>query len=471
MIPALRYAGHTVAVVGLGKSGMSAARALTASGARVLCWDDGAEARARAAAEGLTVSEPSEAAWATVGCVVWSPGIPHTHPQPHPAAELARRLHRPLVCDVDLLCETQPDCFYVGITGTNGKSTTTALIAHILKSAGLQAEAGGNIGAPALDMPAFNFTGTYILELSSYQLELVPHLSCDVAVWLNVTPDHLARHGGLEGYVAAKEHIFATPKTPATAIIGVDDAPSRAVFDRVAQNGRHRMVPVSVERAVTGGVYVQDGQLIDATGKRPRTICTLDRFDRLRGAHNWQNIACAYAAASARHVPAERILEAIASFPGLPHRQQQVAVIEDVAFINDSKATNAEAAAKALGCYDNILWIAGGQAKEGGITSLEPFFPRIKHAFLIGEAAADFARVLDGKVPYTLAGTLENAVDAADEMADRGDTVLLSPACASWDQFKSFEHRGEVFARVVAELAEDDGEDHDADETDGEDEA
>jgi len=464
MIPALRYAGTTVAVVGLGKSGMSAARTLSASGARVLCWDDGAEARARAAEAGLTVAEPSEAAWATVERVVWSPGIPHTHPAPHPAADLARRLNRPLVCDVDLLCEARPDSFYVGITGTNGKSTTTALIAHILKSSGLKAEAGGNIGAPALDMPAFDFTGTYVLELSSYQLELVPHLACDVAVWLNITPDHLSRHGGLDGYVAAKERLFATPKTPAVAIIGVDDDASRAVCERVRQGGRHRLIPVSVERAVPGGVYVQDGTLVDASAGRPRAVCALGRFDRLRGAHNWQNIACAYAAARARGVPAERIVAAIATFPGLPHRQQLVAVIEDVAFVNDSKATNADAAAKALGCYDNILWIAGGQAKEGGIASLEPFFPRIKHAFLIGEAADAFAAVLKGKVPVTLAGDLVRAIEAADEMADRGDTVLLSPACASWDQFKSFEHRGEVFARTVAELAEDDDDDGEEDE-------
>lgn len=460
MIPALRYAGNTVAVVGLGKSGLSAARTLTAGGSRVLCWDDGAEARAHAAESGLTVAEPSEAAWATVERVVWSPGIPHTHPQPHPAADLARRLGRKMVCDVDLLCEARPDSFYVGVTGTNGKSTTTALIAHILKAAGLKAEAGGNIGAPALDLPSFDFTGTYVLELSSYQLELVPHLSCDVAVWLNVTPDHLSRHGGLDGYVAAKTRLFETPKTPATAVIGVDDPQSLAVFERVTRTGLHRMVPVSVERAVAGGVFVQDGQLIDATGGRPRAVCDLGRFDRLPGAHNWQNIACAYAAARARNVAPDRILDAVASFPGLPHRQQRLAVIEDVAFVNDSKATNAEAAAKALGCYDNILWIAGGQAKEGGIDALTPYFPRLKHAFLIGEAAEDFARVLKAaQVPVTLSGTLEDAVEAADEMADRGDTVLLSPACASWDQFKSFEHRGEVFARVVAELAEDDGED------------
>lgn len=461
MISALRYFKHTVAVVGLGKSGTSAARALKAGGATVLCWDDGAEARARAEAEGLTVVEPSETAWAAVVKVVWSPGIPHTHPTVHPAAALARRMGIPLVCDVDLLCEARPDSFVVAVTGTNGKSTTTTLIAHILAHAGQPSAAGGNLGIPALDMPALDFRGTYVLELSSYQLELVPSLSASVAVWLNISPDHLDRHGGLDGYIAAKTRIFAGQKEPSTAIIGVDDLDSARVYEEISRSALGKVIPVRIGRPVPKGVYVVDGILTDASEGRPREVCDLRPMTTLPGSHNWQNAACAYAAARARNVAPAKIVEAIRSFPGLPHRQQRIAEIEDVVFVNDSKATNADAAARALACYNNVLWIAGGRPKAGGIDSLEPLFDRIKHAFLIGEAAEAFAKTLDGKVPYTITGDLRSAVETADEIADVGDTVLLSPACASFDQFRNFEHRGDEFTRIVGELAEtgEDGED------------
>lgn len=457
MIPTLRYALRKLAVVGLGKSGLSAARTLAANGAKVVVWDDNPETRQRAAESGFTVVEPTEQSWCDIDRVVWSPGIPHTHPKPHKLAQLAAKLEKPLVCDVDLLCDTNSQPFYVGITGTNGKSTTTALITHILSSSGQQAVAAGNIGLPALDSPMLELTGTYVLELSSYQLELVPSLRLDVAVWTNITPDHLDRHGGMDGYVAAKRRLFEKQKHPAHAVIGVDDDYSAKICAELIRQGAHQVTPVSVTHPVEGGVYVQDGILFDATGRRPQEVCDLREMKTLPGAHNWQNAALAYATCRSRGVAVPQIVAALRSFPGLPHRQQLVAVIEDVAFINDSKATNADAASKALGCYDNILWIAGGKPKEGGIHDLGPWFPRIKHAFLIGEAAEDFARVLDAaKVPYTLSGTLTNAVEQADEMADCGDTVLLSPACASFDQFKSFEQRGEVFMDIVAELAEDD---------------
>ncbi|GAB3449928.1 UDP-N-acetylmuramoyl-L-alanine--D-glutamate ligase [Insolitispirillum peregrinum] len=462
MIPTLRYALRKLAIVGLGKSGLSAARALSADGAKVLVWDDNPDARQKAAEAGYTVVEPNENSWSDVDRVIWSPGIPHTHPKPHPLAQLAARLGKPMVCDVDLLCDTNTQPFYVGITGTNGKSTTTALITHILKSAGQQAEAAGNIGIPALDSPTLGMTGTYVLELSSYQLELVPSLRLDVAVWTNITPDHLDRHGGMDGYVTAKRRLFQNQKYPSHAVIGVDDDYSARVCAELIRQGGSQVIPVSVTRAVENGVYVKDGMLIDATGRRPQEICDLREMKTLPGAHNWQNAALAYAASRCRGVSLPRILDALRSFPGLPHRQQLVAVIEDVAFINDSKATNADAASKALGCYTDVLWIAGGKAKEGGIASLAPLFPRIKHAFLIGESANDFAAVLKAaNVPCTISGTLENAVEQADEMADHGDTVLLSPACASFDQFRSFEHRGEVFMDIVHELEEedDDGDD------------
>lgn len=457
MILPLRYAGVTLAVVGLGKSGLSAARALVQGGAKVMVWDDNEDARQAAAAEGFKVAEPNDANWMDIDRVIWSPGIPSTFPMPNRAANIARGLNKPLVCDVDLLCESKPEAFAIGVTGTNGKSTTTTLIAHILTCAGHQAAAGGNLGVPALDLPDLPFTGTYVLELSSYQLELVPHLSLDVAVWTNITPDHLSRHGGLNGYVEAKKRLLAAPRPRATAVIGIDDDESRAVCAEITRAGLFSTVlPVRVGAPSPGGISVQTGQLVDETGRRPVVVCDLRDFPALPGAHNWQNAALAYGAARARGIPADRIVAALKTFPGLAHRQQKVGVIEDVAFVNDSKATNADATARALACYDNILWIAGGQAKEGGIDSLVPYFPRIRHAFLIGEAGPAFAKVLEAhNVPCTVSGTLPEAVFAADEMADLGDTVLLSPACASFDQFANFEKRGDAFTTLVQELAED----------------
>ncbi len=471
MIPVFQLQGKRVAVMGLGQSGLSAARALRAGGAVVSVWDDQAPARAKAEAEGFKAVQPSSAAWSGLTCIIWSPGIAHTLPKAHSAAMMARSLGIPLVSDVDLLCGRKPSATYVAITGTNGKSTTTALIAHLLNHAGQPASAGGNIGVPALDLPEYGFTGTYVLELSSYQLEITPHLSADVAVWLNLTPDHLDRHGGMAGYGQAKMTIFAHPHPNATAVIAVDDEASLAAFRHVRQTGNFgRMVAVSVlgkpdlgptfKGLGIGSVWVSaDGRLHDGMDGSPHVIFDLNTCPTLRGVHNWQNAACAYAAAKSRGVPVERIVTGMQSFAGLAHRQQRVATIEDVVFINDSKATNADAAAKALVCYDSILWIAGGQAKEGGIESLTPHFPRLRHAFLIGEAAPDFARVLKAaNVSYTLCADLEDAVLRADEMAEHGDTVLLSPAAASFDQFRNFEHRGEVFMEIVADLATDDGE-------------
>lgn len=463
MIPLLRYALLPVAVVGLGKSGLGAAHALRAAGATPLVWDDNADVRKKAAEEGLKIVEPNTESWRKIDRVIWSPGIPHHLPKLHPAAAIADKLRKPLVCDVDLLCEATTSAVHIGITGTNGKSTTTALITHILNACDHTAVAAGNIGLPALEAPTLDITGSYVLELSSYQLELVPHLSLDVAVWTNITPDHLNRHGDLNGYIAAKRRLFDNPKPHAYAIIGIDDEPSATVYKELTRAGMLKVIGVSVNRPVDGGIYVRDGMLIDATGRRPIEVCDLKTMDTLPGAHNWQNAALAYATCRTRGIPTPRIIAAMASFPGLPHRQQKVAVIEDVAFINDSKATNADAASKAIACYNDILWIAGGLPKEGGIDSLPPLFGHIKHAFLIGQAAPDFARVLDEhKLPYTLCKTLQDAVEEADAMADRGDTVLLSPACASFDQFASFEQRGDVFMRIVQELAEDDGADDDA---------
>jgi UDP-N-acetylmuramoylalanine--D-glutamate ligase len=444
----LPFLAHsTVAVVGLGKSGTATARALSASGARVLVWDDNAAARATAVAEGLSLADPDDLSG--VDLVLWSPGIPHTHPKPHPLAERARAAGLPLICDVELLGRACPAAGALAITGTNGKSTTTSLLGHILQEAGRPVQVGGNLGIPALDLAPLDADGAYVLELSSYQLELIDRIRFDVAVLLNITPDHLARHGGMDGYIAAKRRLFDHVKPGGTAVIGVDDEPCRTM----AASLSGRVVPISAERAVAGGVYMLDGVLIDDMTGAARPVMDLKPVTSLPGRHNGQNAAAAYAAARAAGVPEDQVCAAIRSFPGLAHRQQRVGDVGGVLYVNDSKATNADAVEKALACYDAIYWILGGQAKEGGIEPLAPQFGRIRHAFLIGEAAPSFARTLDGKVPYSQCGTLDVAVREAAALAEPGSVVLLSPACASWDQFKDFEHRGDTFRRLVEALA------------------
>ena len=456
MIPVLRYADERVLVMGLGKSGWSAAEALRAGGAKVLVWDDNAAARDAAVAKGLALMPGDERALSELRTVVWSPGVPHTWPKPHPLAVRAKAANVPLVCDVDLLLESQTDAAVIGITGTNGKSTTTALIAHLFLSAGRTCAVGGNLGIPALELDTLGLGGAYVLELSSYQLELVPHLACETAILLNVTPDHLDRHGGMEGYTAAKRRIFEQQRYPRNAIIGIDDPICAGIAAELKHGGRHRVVPISVQQTTPGGVYVDRGILFDATEVRPAKIIDLRELTRLPGAHNWQNAAAATAVARSHGISGSDIAAGLRSFAGLAHRQELVAVVDGVAFVNDSKATNADATEKALRCYENIYWIAGGRAKEGGIAGLAPLFPRIRHAFLIGDAADDFADTLEGKVPLALYDDLETAIEEAGEMALKekrpGATVLLSPACASFDMFKNFEERGDTFRVEVKAL-------------------
>ena len=456
LVPLL--AGKTVAVMGLGRSGRSAAHALAESGARVLAWDDQPAARAADRPPGVVVTDLAAADLTAVELVVWSPGIAHTHPVRHPVAEKARALSIPLVCDIDLLLRAAPLARTVGITGTNGKSTTTTLVAHLLNEAGFGVCAGGNLGTPALDMPCLGAGDAYVLELSSYQLELLDQASFDVAVLLNVTPDHLARHGGLEGYAAAKASLFDRLRPGATAIVGVDDPFGQALAERLQATRTVRVIPVSADRPVAGGVFAPDGVLTDDSEGRLRPVSDLKTLPHLPGRHNWQNACAAYAAARAFGIDWAAIVDGLAGYPGLAHRQERVGAVDGVVFINDSKATNADAAEKALVCYDSIYWIAGGQPKEGGIASLAPLFPRIARAFLIGEATEAFAATLDGQVPVERCGTLDVAVARAHAAARAeghpGAVVLLSPACASWDQFQSFEHRGDRFRELVAALVQ-----------------
>jgi UDP-N-acetylmuramoylalanine--D-glutamate ligase len=448
--------GSSFVVLGLARSGLATARALQAAGIDCVAWDDNAASRDAATTAGLNVTDPATIDWSRITALVISPGIPSTLPTPHPVAVAARAAGKKIICDVELLARVQDKAKFVAITGTNGKSTTTALIGHILKEAGVRAEIGGNIGRGALDLAPLGEGGIYVLELSSYQLELLETFHAHVAVWLNITPDHIDRHGDLAGYVAAKENIFARQQIRDCAVIGIDDQPSRAVYGRLLKRGI-AAVPVKLNTAVAGGVTFRAGRMVDADGY------SVDFSDvpTLPGDHNAQNVASAWAACRWLGVPREKIVAGLKTYPGLPHRQERVAAVGNVIYVNDSKATNADATARALSSYRDIYWILGGQAKEGGVAPLAPWFERIRHAFLIGEASELFAGQLDGKLGYSRCGDLKSALDAAHERAQReasraggGDpvVVLLSPACASWDQWKSYEHRGDAFRAMARAL-------------------
>ncbi len=453
MIPLPFFHGLPVGVLGLGRSGIAAARALAASGAEVWAWDDNEDARARAAAQEVPLVDLHRCNWQEPTSLILSPGIAHDHPAPHPVVELARAAGAEVIGDVELLGRAQPDARYLGITGTNGKSTTTALLGHLLQLCNVDAQVGGNIGRPVLDLEPAGNSGTYVLEMSSYQLELTFSITFDVAVLLNITPDHLERHGGFEGYVAAKKLIFHRQTSPRAAVIGLDDPTCRAIHDELAAVGDQRVIGISAERRVPGGVYLDEGLLIDDLDGQALPVLDLREVASLPGRHNWQNAAAAYAAGRACRLDGPPLAAAMRSFTGLPHRQELIATIDGIAYVNDSKATNPEAAAKALASYATIYWIAGGRPKAGGLGPCLAQLDRVAEVFLIGESSAAFAEELDGKARLQRCGDLATALAAATVAARRDGrpdpVVLLSPAAASFDQFASFEQRGEVFRRAV----------------------
>lgn len=439
MIRVTEYVAQNVGVFGLGKAGEATVAALKSGGATVWTGDD--------KTPGSTDNWP----WDRLKALILSPGVPLTHPAPHAVVRLANKHRVPIIGDIELLLRACPDACTLAITGTNGKSTTTTLIGHILKTCGVTCEVGGNLGTAALALDPLGKDGVYVLELSSYQLDLVKTTRFNIAVWLNISPDHIDRHGSLEGYVRAKERIFARQQAGDTAIVGVDDEHSKRTADMLKYVKKQTVFDISVQQK-TDGVYVDKGILHD--GKQ--------RFDlnpivTLTGKHNWQNAACAYAAAKACGLAPDAIYAAMKTFGGLRHRLQLAATINGVRFINDSKATNADATANALEPYDQIYWIAGGKPKEGGIAPLAKYFPKIAHAFLIGEASEQFAATLKGKASYTPCVTLAVALEKAASMAfsekKKGAVVLLSPASASFDQFKNFEERGDKFCEQVEALA------------------
>jgi len=443
------FAGQTFAVVGLGRNGLPAALALRALGADLVAWDDSVAAREQAAAAGVTVAQPAMDA---LTALVLSPGIPHARPAAHPLAAAALAEGVPILSDADLLFRAvrrnNSRARFAGITGTNGKSTTTALLAHIVATAGLPVAAGGNLGTPALALPLLPDSGVYVLEMSSYMLERLASLRFDVAALLNLSADHLDRHGDMFGYAAAKKEIFERQEAGDLSIVGIDDDFCRDIAWRLRPRGP-RVVTISADG--DANVSAPGGVLRDAGG----TICDLAAAPTLPGAHNAQNAAAAAALALGLGITRAAIARGIASYPGLPHRQENVGTVDGIAFVNDSKATNADSTARALVCYPKVVWIAGGQAKAGGIASLAPLLPHVAHAFLIGRDSPLLAATLaQHGVPYTEVGTLEAATRAAFAAAQAGaaNTVLLSPACASWDQFTGFDQRGDRFRALVQDL-------------------
>jgi len=462
MIPVRGFEGRTVAVFGLARTGLAAARALLAGGADVALWDEKPAAREAAEAAGFTLTDLSKADWSKFSALMLSPGVPLTHPAPHWTVERARAEGVEILGDIELFARTvnaapehkRPKI--VAVTGTNGKSTTTALIGHICAQAGRDTRIGGNIGVGVLGLEDMHGGAVYVLELSSYQLDLTSSLKPDVAIILNISPDHLDRHGGMEGYVIAKRRILANQGKGDTAVIGVDDPWGARICTEITAANRRTIVPVSASKAMGRGVYALDGLLYDATGERAIEVADLKRARSLPGRHNWQNAAAAYAAAKGLGIAPDEAAEHLKSFPGLAHRMETVATLGRVRFVNDSKATNTDAARQAMSSYPKFYWIAGGQPKTGGIDALQDLFGRIETAYLIGEAAPAFAQTLKGKAQVVEAGTMDAAVEQAfaDAQGSGQDAiVLLSPACASFDQFADFEARGEAFREAVQRLA------------------
>ena len=457
MIDISSLAGLSVSVFGLGRSGLSSALALKNGGACVSAWDDNEAARKHALAAGLELVNLYKADWSTFSALVLSPGISLNHPEPHAIARLARDHGIEIIGDMELLARSNPKARVIGITGTNGKSTTTALIGHLLLNARRNVQVGGNLGVPVLDLKPMDEAGSYVLEMSSYQLALTRSLVFNVALLLNLSNDHLDRHGGMDGYISTKKSIFEAQGNGHTAIVGIDDASSWAVYVELKKIGKQNAIGVSGEQAVLGGVYVLSGTLYDDTEEGPAVaVFDLAQASNLPGIHNAQNAAAAYAAVRACGLERETIIAGMKSFQGLAHRQELLAVVDGVAYVNDSKATNGEAAARALACYGDVYWIAGGRAKDGGVEAARPYLDRVRRAYLIGEAANDFARSLESEIPVTVSGELSSAVDEAraNALAETGDgaVVLLSPACASLDQFDNFESRGEAFRDLVDAL-------------------
>jgi len=457
MTPITSFAGKSVAVFGLGASGKVSAQALVAGGANVVVWDDQQASRDKAAAAGLAVEDLAQADFARFSSLVLAPGIPLTHPEPHWVVKKARAAGVEIIGDIELFCRERrhiaPKSPFVAITGTNGKSTTTALVAHLFATFGYTVEIGGNIGTPILSLAPPSPERVHVIECSSFQIDLAPSLDPWVGVLLNVTPDHLDRHGTMENYAAIKERLVAQADV---AVVGIDDDITLAIAERL-RKVKKPGTSISITRPnIEDGIVLEGTRLVRRVQGRSLTIADLAGIASLRGTHNGQNAAAAVAALGAHGFNLELVTQGLRTFPGLPHRLEELGRSGKVLFINDSKATNTDAAEKALASLAQIFWILGGRAKEGGIAPLRPFFNKIVKAYLIGEAAQAFAATIGEAIPYEFCGTLDVAArqaahDALQSVCSE-PVVLLSPACASFDQYPDFEKRGDHFREIVRKL-------------------
>src|SRR6195952_3904870 len=459
MIPVTSFAGKTVAVFGLGGSGLASCQALKAGGAEVIAGDDDVDNLVKATQAGFITADLRTVSWANFAALVLTPGAPLTHPAPHWTVLAAREAGVEVIGDIELFCRERrrhaPTAPFVAITGTNGKSTTTALIAHLMREAGHDVQMGGNIGTAILSLEPPRAGRVHVIEMSSYQIDLSPSLDPSVGILLNVSEDHIDRHGTIEHYAEVKERLVASVQREGAAIIGVDDGWSRAAADRIEQSGK-RVVRISVKQPLADGVYVERETIVQASAGARTEIADIGGIGSLRGLHNAQNAACAAACALALGVTTDVLQKGLRSFPGLAHRMEQIGRRGNVLFVNDSKGTNADAAAHALSSFGDIFWVAGGKPKLGGIAGLGEYFPRIRKAYLIGEAAKEFAATLEGRVPYEISETLDVATASAARDAEASGlndpVVLLSPACASFDQYRNFEIRGTRFRDLVMAL-------------------
>ncbi len=457
--------GRHYAVFGLARSGIATAKALLAGGADVACWDDNAASRATAAADGLPLVDLTSADWSTFQSLVLAPGVPLTHPVPHWTVDKAKGAGVEIIGDIELFFRERafvcPEATVIAITGTNGKSTTTALIAHILRENGRDVAMGGNIGVGVLALPKPAPERVHVLELSSFQIDLTPTLNPSVGVLLNITPDHLDRHGSMQAYAAIKMRLFHAANVKIiqlglSDLINSDDVKEMRVVDFLWKHG-------TSEIGSSFGRFPDKRHMAIGTHNRlmldsfETTAMDLAAVSTLRGAHNLENAAAAFLACEWLGVPHDDIGAAMKTFPGLPHRMEQIGRVGKALLINDSKATNADSTEKALASFPrDIFWIVGGVQKDGGISALAPYFDRVTKAYLIGKSAPEFSATLDGKVTHETCTTLDAALLAAVRDASaspRGSPViLLSPACASYDQYKSFEHRGEHFRALATAL-------------------
>ncbi|WP_243371615.1 UDP-N-acetylmuramoyl-L-alanine--D-glutamate ligase [Microvirga solisilvae] len=469
MTPVTVFSGKTLALFGLGGSGLATALALKAGGSHVIACDDNPAKMAEAASKGIETGDLRGLDWSKVSALILSPGVPLTHPEPHWSAKLAKEAGVEIIGDIELFCRERakiaPNSEFIAITGTNGKSTTTALIAHMMREAGWDVQMGGNIGTAILSLEPPAPGRIHVIECSSFQIDLAPSLAPSVGILLNISPDHIDRHGTMENYAAIKERLIAKADW---SLVGVEDPYSEAIHKRALEREARakasgkpigRQYAVSVEHGVEAGISLK-GEMIHmlAYPGQERDIGNLNGISTLRGLHNAQNACFAAGVADIYeiwHDDPDVIQRALNTFPGLPHRMEEVGRRGETLFINDSKATNADSTEKALKSFDNILWILGGKAKEGGIEPLKEYFPKIRKAYLIGAATEDFAKTLGSDVPYVRSGTLDKAVEqaAADAAAMNGPSVvLLSPACASYDQFANYEVRGNAFRDLVRAL-------------------